>query len=412
VPIDSDYGTFCAMVRDGDDKTPRSGLHVSLGSVLEASGAKQLRALDSPRSAPISGDELRVLLDTIDRTGSIGRAAREVERSYRHAWDVLGRASTSYGASLVETTTGGRSGGGTRLSEDGRTVLRRLKDASAELEAIVSRPAPVTDQPPAVMVASTLEVLESGLGDTISRRFFTESGIRVGFIGAGSGEALSLASHGRVDATITHAPSMEREFMRNGWGERGLPVMQGHFVLVGPADDPAGVERVGPTTKERSIVSAFEQIARAGSIFFSRSDQSGTHLKEMELWHLAGIEPKEPWYQPRVGFGNREILQQAADRGGYALIDAATLHAIGLPGGLTTVWRPGSLRTRGNQSHHAVTHYTMTTVRQTVIRDAPAAVDRRAGWARQLSEWLDRSMPAILIEDSRGSRDIFLFQPI
>jgi hypothetical protein len=54
----------------------------------------------------------------------------------------------------------------------------------------------------------------------------------------------------------------------------------------------------------------------------------------------------------------------------------------------------------------------MTTVRQTVIRYAPAAVDRRAGWARQLSEWLDRSMPAILIEDSRGSRDIFLFQPI
>jgi tungstate transport system substrate-binding protein len=255
-------------------------------------------------------------------------------------------------------------------------------------------------------------VLDSGLGDRISQRFFAESGIRVGFVGAGSGEALSLASHGRVDATITHAPSLEREFMQNGWGDRGFPVMQGHFVLVGPADDPADVRSGGPSTTERPITSAFARVAQAGSLFLSRYDNSGTYLKEIELWRIAGIEPEEPWYQRCGGSGNREILQKAAELGGYTLVDAATLHAIGLPRGLTTVWQPSSSRTRGNHSRDAVTHYSITTVRPAVIRDSPAAADRRAGWAGQLSEWLARSIPTILVEKSRGSRGVNLFQPI
>jgi tungstate transport system substrate-binding protein len=400
------------MARDNAGRPHRSRLHVSLETVLDGPGTETTPSAELRRTAPISGDELRVILDTIDRTGSIGIAAGEVGRSYRHTWDVLGRASASYGVSLVETTVGGRTGGGTRLTEDGRDVLRRLREASADLQVIISRRAAPADAPPTVMIASTLEVLDTGLDDLISRRFFAESGIRVGFVGAGSGEALALATQGRLDAVITHAPTLEAEFVRNGWGEQRVPLMEGGFVLVGPADDPAGVRDRQSSAVEVSITAAFGRIAGTGSIFLSRGDNSGTHLKEMELWRSAGLEPEAPWYRRCVGLGNREILQRAAALGGYALVDAATLHAIGIPRGISIVWPPLAGRGRRFRSDEAVTRYTMTTVKPTVLRDNPLAVDRRAEWTRQLTDWLVRSVPTILAEESRGSRGVNLFQPI
>src|SRR5882672_9416134 len=55
------------------------------------------------------------LLAAIARTGSISAAAREMGMSYRRAW------------LLVETLTGGRSGGGARVTKLGTEVLRRYR---------------------------------------------------------------------------------------------------------------------------------------------------------------------------------------------------------------------------------------------------------------------------------------------
>jgi molybdate transport system regulatory protein len=63
------------------------------------------------------------LLGAIDRIGSINRAARDVGLSYKGAWEMLERAGNLSPRLLIETATGGREGGGTRLTDTGRKLL-------------------------------------------------------------------------------------------------------------------------------------------------------------------------------------------------------------------------------------------------------------------------------------------------
>jgi len=64
------------------------------------------------------------LLEGIERTGSITRAAREVGLSYKAAWDALDAMSNLADRPLVVRTTGGRHGGGTQLTDRGRELVR------------------------------------------------------------------------------------------------------------------------------------------------------------------------------------------------------------------------------------------------------------------------------------------------
>jgi molybdate transport system regulatory protein len=57
------------------------------------------------------------LLQGIADTGSINKAARVAGYSYRGAWLVLETATNLANAPLLETATGGRQGGGSRLTE-------------------------------------------------------------------------------------------------------------------------------------------------------------------------------------------------------------------------------------------------------------------------------------------------------
>ncbi|MFP4152571.1 MAG: substrate-binding domain-containing protein, partial [Alkalispirochaeta sp.] len=357
--------------------TPADALPSSGGNRADRSGNVPDASRSSSHRRALPGDELHDLLRAIQATGSISAAARTIGRSYRHTWDLLDRASRAVGAPLVNTATGGLTGGGTRLAEKGHALLAKLESASAELALLVTRPEVPEEAPPALMIAGTMETLETGLSDLIARRFYADSRIRLGFVGVGSGEGLTLATQGRIDATITHAPELEREFLLHGWGEPGVPLMQGHFVIVGPAEDPAGISRERPASKRTPIAASMARIAGSEALFFSRADRSGTHMKELELWRSVGIEPREPWYRRCTGCGNREILRHAATIGGYALIDAATLHAIGIPQGLRIL--------RRSFSEEATTRYTLIPVRATVLRDTPTAVDRRTGWTRQLA---------------------------
>src|SRR5688572_28253118 len=69
------------------------------------------------------------------------------------------------------------------------------------------------------------------------------------------------------------------------------------------------------------------RLARAQAPFVTRGDRSGTHVKELELWSLVGLEPAAPWYQvSEVGAqGNAPTALDAARRGAYTLLDRSTL---------------------------------------------------------------------------------------
>jgi len=67
------------------------------------------------------------LLEAIARTGSITAAARSLGMSYRRAWLLVDTMNRCFRKSVVEAESGGRRGGGTRLTETGAEAVRRYR---------------------------------------------------------------------------------------------------------------------------------------------------------------------------------------------------------------------------------------------------------------------------------------------
>ncbi len=77
------------------------------------------------------------LLQHIDKTGSISSGAKAMKMSYRRAWQLVEEMNSAFRAPLVETSAGGKGGGGAALTPMGREVLALYRD----LEDAVQREA-------------------------------------------------------------------------------------------------------------------------------------------------------------------------------------------------------------------------------------------------------------------------------
>ena len=64
-----------------------------------------------------------VLLEKIRELGSITKAAKSMEISYRHAWELVDSMNRQSPKPLVEAATGGRNGGGARLTKEGEKAI-------------------------------------------------------------------------------------------------------------------------------------------------------------------------------------------------------------------------------------------------------------------------------------------------
>jgi molybdate transport system regulatory protein len=67
------------------------------------------------------------LLETVRELGSITAAARSMGMAYRHAWDLIHDLERCFRRPVVETASGGRAGGGARLTPFGAEVIRRFR---------------------------------------------------------------------------------------------------------------------------------------------------------------------------------------------------------------------------------------------------------------------------------------------
>jgi len=76
---------------------------------------------------PVFGRGRRFLLEAIDRQGSISRASKAVNISYRRAWGYIKAMEDRLGFRLIERQTGGRNGGGAVLTDDAREFIRRYE---------------------------------------------------------------------------------------------------------------------------------------------------------------------------------------------------------------------------------------------------------------------------------------------
>ena len=176
-------------------------------------------------------------------------------------------------------------------------------------------------QSKAVILSTTTSTQDSGLLDLLVPMFERTTGYSVKTVSVGTGQALALAARGEADVALVHAPSLEKQYVADGKMRNRRLVMYNDFVLIGPADDPAGVRGLA------KVAEALRKIAGTQSRFVSRGDKSGTHVLELGLWKQAGVEPKGAWYI-ESGQGMGQTLVIANERSAYTLTDRATFLAF------------------------------------------------------------------------------------
>ncbi len=171
-----------------------------------------------------------------------------------------------------------------------------------------------------IVLASTTSTENSGLLNHLKTSFEKEHPIEVRVVAVGTGQAIKIAEDGNADVLMVHHEPSEEAFVSAGYGVERVEFMYNDFVIVGPKDDPAGLKHTQKT------VEALRLIEQTKPLFISRSDNSGTHKRELDLWAAAGLGPDtfdRSWYR-EIGSGMGATLNMASATLGYTLADRGT----------------------------------------------------------------------------------------
>ncbi|MHA1216239.1 MAG: substrate-binding domain-containing protein [Candidatus Thorarchaeota archaeon] len=175
-------------------------------------------------------------------------------------------------------------------------------------------------------ISTTTSLYDTGLLDRLKEVYEEQNhNVIVAFISAGTGIALEQAKRGDADMILVHAPDLEYEFMREGYGVNRKIFAYNFFVIVGPTSDPAEINGTSPTEALQKICLYGRNATTA--VWVSRDDKSGTNQKEKALWAAAGLNydeiRNESWFVSS-GSGMGTTLNIANERGLYALSDIGT----------------------------------------------------------------------------------------
>ncbi|MGB9842535.1 MAG: substrate-binding domain-containing protein, partial [Candidatus Bathyarchaeales archaeon] len=182
----------------------------------------------------------------------------------------------------------------------------------------------VSTQKSIIVLATTTSTYDSGLLDYLMPIFESKYNAEVHIISVGTGQAIETAKRGDADLVLVHSRQLELEFVNSTYGIHRVGVMYNDFLIIGPADDPAGINGLGNATE------AFHKIAEEGAkgdvTFISRADKSGTHMLELSIWNKLGMTPSnktQEWYI-EAGAGMGTVLRMANEKKAYTLTDRAT----------------------------------------------------------------------------------------
>jgi tungstate transport system substrate-binding protein len=170
-----------------------------------------------------------------------------------------------------------------------------------------------------INIVSTFGPVDSGILGKLAEEYYNSTGVRVRYIGVGTGKAIKMAKSGDYDIVMVHAKALEEQFVSDGYGTERIDLMYNDFVIVGPENNPAGI-------KGMDHIQALNKIKETESLFISRGDNSGTHVKEMDLWKEAKLTPEGNWYNvwEDGDKGNAATLRYTNEQQAYTIIDRAT----------------------------------------------------------------------------------------
>lgn len=197
--------------------------------------------------------------------------------------------------------------------------------ALAVIAIVVIAGVTMMGRPPALKVATTSSLYDTGLWEYLEPKFEDKYGTKLHIFYAGTGIALEYGKRGDVDAVVIHDKPREEQFVAEGYGVERVPFAYNYFLIVGPPDDPADIKGLSPED-------AFRKLMETGSgDFVSRGDDSGTHAKEKAIWQAAGfgyeaVQQAGAWYI-EAGRGMGPTLLMANEKNAYTLTDNGTFLA-------------------------------------------------------------------------------------
>ena len=169
-------------------------------------------------------------------------------------------------------------------------------------------------------VLSTTSTRDSGFYNYLLPKFEEQHKVKVYVIATGTGQAIKNAQNCNGDILITHAPDLEKEFVKNKFGVSRHNLMYNDFVLIGPKTQLRELQKL------TNITDVFSYLAFNKIKFISRGDNSGTNISEHKIWNLSNINIKNhsgDWYL-ETGQGMGATLNIAVATNSYVYSDRAT----------------------------------------------------------------------------------------
>lgn len=164
------------------------------------------------------------LLEALQATGSINRAARTAGLSYKGAWLLLETACNLANEPLLETATGGAGGGGTRLTEAALGLLRAWQTLQAEHRGFVR-----AQEARLATLPALFGLMRRMSMKTTARNQFAGnvSALEIGPVSAQV--TLALKAGGEITATLTSAAAKRLKLAK---GKEALALIKASAVVL------------------------------------------------------------------------------------------------------------------------------------------------------------------------------------
>jgi tungstate transport system substrate-binding protein len=171
-----------------------------------------------------------------------------------------------------------------------------------------------------IIIQSTTSTRDSGLYNYLLPNYPKYNDYTIKVVAVGTGQAIMNAKNCDGDILIVHDVKKEKEFMKNNFGIKRHNLMYNDFVVIGPKKDFANIKN------SVDISEVFTKIYQKKINFISRSDSSGTHSAESNIWTKANIDPRKysgQWYL-QTGQGMGPSLNIAVSLNGYIFSDRSS----------------------------------------------------------------------------------------